>query len=130
MSIFRPAAYKAATAILDRQLFTRTFPLSAARVASKQHISKYRGHLTKSKEVLELSSVSAVCNDPDPVLAAAGGKCILLRPDIKQDEPKSWSPTLREAVAAGELGVVPYQLTLDYKHWTYREFIKHQTLFR
>lgn len=137
--MFRPAAYKTATTVLDRELFTRTFPLSAIRVPNKQHIAKYRHQLLKSREVLELPSVSAVCNDPDPELAAAGRKCIILRPGINQDgedsraagihpqltrkytDPKTWSSVLQEAVQTEEVGLIPFELTLKYKHWTYRK---------
>ena len=33
--------------------------------------------------------------------------------------PATWSPSLQEAVKADELGVVDYELTLDYNYWNY-----------
>jgi hypothetical protein len=39
-------------------------------------------------------------------------------------EPKSWSPSLQEAVKAEELGVVDYDLTLDYNYWNYRTYVE------
>lgn len=36
-------------------------------------------------------------------------------------DPATWSPILQQAVSAKEVGVIPFQLELDYDHWTYLE---------
>lgn len=34
-------------------------------------------------------------------------------------DPTTWSPILQEAVKAQDLGVIPFDLSLDYDHWNY-----------
>lgn len=85
MSLFRPPVQRSATTVLDRSLFSKTIPISAARVADRKLISKCRQQLEKSKDLLRLERSSVVRPDPDFALAASGGKCLLLRPDIKSD---------------------------------------------
>ena len=41
--------------------------------------------------------------------------------------PTTWSPILQEAVKANELGVVDYNLVLDYDYWNYRAHLKPQS---
>lgn len=36
----------------------------------------------------------------------------------------TWTPLIRDAVEKQELGVVPYDLSLDYAHWTYEEVMR------
>jgi hypothetical protein len=38
-------------------------------------------------------------------------------------DPKTWSPILQQAVKAQELGVIPFNLELDYDYWTYRTYV-------
>lgn len=83
MSLFRPPIVRSAGAILDRALFSRTFPLAAARVSSHKDISKFRTRFTESKEILVLERFANVRSDPDVAFASRGGKCILLQPQIK-----------------------------------------------
>ena len=35
-------------------------------------------------------------------------------------DSKTWSEVLQEAVNKEELGVIPYELKLDYDYWNYR----------
>lgn len=83
MSLFRPPIVRSTTAILDRSLFSKTVPISAARIANNKNMSRYRGILQKSKELLQLERLSNITPDPDAALAAKGGKCMLLQPSIK-----------------------------------------------
>ncbi|PQE07037.1 putative MET-10 protein [Rutstroemia sp. NJR-2017a BBW] len=86
MSIFRPPIVRsAASGILDRSLFSKTIPLSAARIANNKNITKCRSQMQKSKELLLLERISNVRPDPDPQLAEKGGKCLLLKPEVKHD---------------------------------------------
>jgi len=39
--------------------------------------------------------------------------------DVRTDE-KTWSETITQLVRAGDLSLMPWQLKLDYNHWTYR----------
>ena len=68
---------------LDRSLFNLSLPISAARVLQKQFISNCRSQLLKSKDLTELERLGPIAQDPDPVLAATGRKCLLLRSDLK-----------------------------------------------
>lgn len=121
--MFRPPILRTASAVLDRSLFTKIFPIAAARVADHKLISPLRTKLDKSKELLRLDRVSAVRDDPDPTFGAKGGKCLLLRPEVKPEDPTTWSLILQQAVEAKELSVVPFELTLDYEYWNYRTYV-------
>jgi tRNA (guanine37-N1)-methyltransferase len=70
--------------VLDRGFFQKTVPISAARVASNQHISQCRRELEKSKDMLDPGTheVRTIVSDPTPELAQQGRKCILLREGI------------------------------------------------
>jgi tRNA (guanine37-N1)-methyltransferase len=70
---------------LDRALFSKTIPIAAARVTDRKQISKCRSQLGKSKELLHLERLAVVRDDPDPILASKGGKCLLLKPKVKPD---------------------------------------------
>lgn len=38
-------------------------------------------------------------------------------------DPTTWSSTLHEAVKGQELGIIPFDLELDYDYWTYRTYV-------
>lgn len=40
-------------------------------------------------------------------------------------DASTWSSSLREAVATEELGVIPFDLQIDYEYWTYRTYVNH-----
>ncbi|KAH7370623.1 guanine-N(1)--methyltransferase-like protein [Rhexocercosporidium sp. MPI-PUGE-AT-0058] len=121
MSLFRPPIVRSASAALDRALFSKTIPIAAARVANLKNLSRFRQQLDKSKELMQLERVMNVRPDPDPVLAEKGGKCLLLKPEVKPEDPSTWSAALREAVKGEDVGVIPYDLKLDYNYWTYHD---------
>lgn len=83
MSLFRPPIVRSATAALDRSLFSKTIPISAARIANPRNIAKTRTLLQKTQELLALERLINVRPDPDASLAAKGGKCLLLKPEVK-----------------------------------------------
>lgn len=83
MSLFRPPIVRSAGAALDRSLFTKKIPVAAARVLDIKNISKYRAQLDKSKDLLKLDRLTNVRPDPDANLASRGGKCLLLKPEVK-----------------------------------------------
>ena len=85
MALFAPPIHRSAAAILDRALFSKNIPIAAARIAQNRDISKCRTMLDKSKELLRLERVTSVRADPDPTIASKGGKCLLLRPEVKPD---------------------------------------------
>ena len=39
-------------------------------------------------------------------------------------DPKTWSDVLQDAVKAEDLGIIPYDLKLEYDYWNYRTFAK------
>src|ERR1700749_5124941 len=67
---------------LDRSFFNLTLPISAARVLQNQYISNCRSQLMRSKDLVNLERLDPIDRDPDPSLAQAGRKCLLLRPDL------------------------------------------------
>lgn len=38
--------------------------------------------------------------------------------------PETWTPLVRDGLEKQELDMVPYDLSLDYAHWTYEEVIR------
>ncbi|KAH7060479.1 Met-10+ like-protein-domain-containing protein [Macrophomina phaseolina] len=121
-AMFRPPVARAMR-VLDRSFFQKTFPISAARIANNKDISLVRKTLEKSKDVLSAPRLQSVQPDPLPELAAKGRKCVLLRPDIKHDDPSTWSPTLAEFQGKEIATVVPYNLHLNYDYWTYDDIL-------
>jgi tRNA (guanine37-N1)-methyltransferase len=89
MSLFRPpvvrSAAVAAAATLDRSLFSKTIPISAARILNVKKISQHRTQLTKTKELLGLERFTNIRPDPDSDRASKGGKCFLLSPQVKPE---------------------------------------------
>jgi tRNA (guanine37-N1)-methyltransferase len=113
-NLFKPSVMRSATAVLDRAAFAKTIPAAAASVSAKNLIMKYRRDLEKSHDLLRIDRIPCIVAHPDQVLAAQGQKCLLLNPNIKPEQPETWSPVLREAVDKAELGVMPYEVQLDY----------------
>ncbi|EAW09394.1 tRNA (guanine) methyltransferase [Aspergillus clavatus NRRL 1] len=119
--MFRPPVNRAMR-VLDRSFFRKTIPLSAATVFQNSDISKVRGELHKSKDLLTLPRLTSIRD----VAEQDGGqvkKALLLREEIKHDEAATWSPTINELVEKGKVGLRPYELTLDYDYWTYADII-------
>ncbi|POS87571.1 hypothetical protein EPUL_000868, partial [Erysiphe pulchra] len=140
----------AANTILDRSLFSRIFAASAARVLDSKDISRYRNELSKTREILKLDRFPNIRPDPDPEVAAQGGKCVVLNPQVKPEggerkrgdregkerikkkrvkklketiDPTTWSPVLAEAVNANKLKVLSYDVKLDYDYWSYMDIM-------
>lgn len=119
--MFRPPFNRAMRAF-DRTFFKKTIPISAARVLDNKNITKCRFDLTRSKDVLGLDRLGVV--RPDPTDHNNGTKCILLRPELRDDGSQwSWSATLDELKEANLIKVVPYDLQLDYDYWNYYDII-------
>ncbi|EME88385.1 uncharacterized protein MYCFIDRAFT_48564 [Pseudocercospora fijiensis CIRAD86] len=116
---------------LDRSFFQRTIALRAARVFQNQNICKVRSALEKSKDALTRERLGSVQPDPDVERAKAGMKCILLRPEVATNEtpvsevvnPTPHSSVVSELAEQGLIAVIPYQLKLDYDHWTYHDIM-------
>ncbi|KAI0996047.1 tRNA (guanine(37)-N1)-methyltransferase [Podosphaera aphanis] len=123
MSLFRPPTVRTAISTLDRSLFSRAIPLAAARIQDPKNISLFRSKFGKTKEILKLDRFLNVRPDPDPEVAARGGKCVILAPEVKPEEPATWSRMLQEAVEAKEVKVLPYNLRLDYDYWDYMDIM-------
>jgi tRNA (guanine37-N1)-methyltransferase len=70
---------------LDRAFFSKTIPISAARVFTNQHISQCRKDLERSSDLLQATRLSSIIQDPDVELAKQGRRCLLLKPEIKHD---------------------------------------------
>lgn len=85
MSLFRPPIVRSASAVLDRSLFSKTIPISAARIANNKLISKYRTAFDQTGDILRLERLVNIQQDPDPALRAKGGKCMLLKPEVKHE---------------------------------------------
>ncbi|KAE8441541.1 hypothetical protein EG329_004849 [Mollisiaceae sp. DMI_Dod_QoI] len=124
MSFLSPPIVRSAGAILERSLFSKTFPITAARITNPKKISEYRSQFEKSRELLRLERLTNVQPDPDPTLASKGTKCLLLSPIVKPEDQSTWSNILKEAVKTEDVNIVPYDLKLDYNYWTYHDIMK------
>ncbi|KAH7399338.1 guanine(37)-N1-methyltransferase [Pyrenochaeta sp. MPI-SDFR-AT-0127] len=107
--------------VLDRTFFKKTIPTSAARIFNNKDISRCRKALTASRDALVNNRLDPIRVDPDSERAQKGGKCLLLRSEVVPNDRTTWSPKLRDLEQDGTLGVVPYQLQLDYDYFTYSE---------
>jgi tRNA (guanine37-N1)-methyltransferase len=119
---------------LDRSLFQKTIPLKAARIFDNKNISRVRGDLERNKVAIFQERLGSVYPDPDPDLAKTGRKCVLLRPEISTAIPdaaaanernalQAHSPVLQDLAKQGLISIVSYNLTLDYKYWTYHDIL-------
>ncbi|KAF2634931.1 guanine(37)-N1-methyltransferase [Massarina eburnea CBS 473.64] len=110
--------------VLDRSFFTKTVPTSVARIFSPKDISRCRKALDRSRETLIRPRIQPVQLDPDPERARDGLKCLVLRPEVLPHDRSTWSPTLQELERDGTLGVVPFELKLDYSNFSYLEIME------
>ncbi|CAJ2501712.1 Uu.00g045650.m01.CDS01 [Anthostomella pinea] len=124
MSPFRPPTIRSALGVLDRSLFSKTVNLAAAAVADKKKIAGWRQKLQQDKTLLAADRVSAVVPHPDQALASQGTKCVLLDPKVRPGAPDTWTALIRDAVQREELGIVPYDLALDYDYWLYEDVMR------
>lgn len=125
MNILRPPVLKPGT-VLNKAAFSKSINLAAATVRDNKNITKIRQNLSKTSELLSLDRVSTVVPDPDACLAAKGRKALLLNPSISAVKPETWGPVISELVKKDEVGIVPYELRLDYDYWTYRDVMTAQ----
>ncbi|KAF2756651.1 guanine methyltransferase Trm5 [Pseudovirgaria hyperparasitica] len=109
---------------LDRAFFKTTVPISAARVHKIQDISEVRSKILKSKDKFVWNRIPSLKPDPDEKHAKAGGKCLLLKPEVKHDDRSTWSPTIKDLENEGTIAVIPYTLDLDYDSWTYDDIMR------
>ncbi|KAI0974274.1 Met-10+ like-protein-domain-containing protein [Xylaria arbuscula] len=123
-SLIRPPTIGHTIGVLDRTLFAKTINLAAAAVADKKKIAQWRQNLQKDQTLLSAERLSSVVPHPDQALASQGIRCLLLNPKVRPGVPDTWTPLLRDAVEKQDLGVVPYDLSLDYSHWTYEEVMR------
>ncbi|KAF2460012.1 guanine methyltransferase Trm5, partial [Lineolata rhizophorae] len=103
---------------LDRSLFRKTVPLSAASIFRNSDISPSRKLLERSKDLFVCPRINTVHREP---VEGSARRCLLLRPEIKHDNAATWSQQLRELVDRGTASLIPYELKLDYSFWTYDE---------
>ena len=85
MSIFRPSVARTVGTVLDRTLFKKTVPIAAARVVDAKNIAKYVKTLQSSRDIINLERLKPTVLDPDSTFAKKGGKCILLKPEVKPE---------------------------------------------
>ncbi|KAI0417520.1 Met-10+ like-protein-domain-containing protein [Xylaria grammica] len=123
-NLIRPPTVRHTIGVLDRALFAKTINLAAAAIADKRSIAQWRQRLQKEKTLLLAERLSSVVPHPDQTLASQGARCLLLDPQVRPGVPDTWTPLLRNAVEKKELGIVPYDLSLDYAHWTYEEVMR------
>jgi tRNA (guanine37-N1)-methyltransferase len=71
--------------VLDRSLFKKTIPSSAARIFNNKNIAKCRKELTASHDTLPNNRFDPIRADPDAERAQKGGKCLVLRPEVVHD---------------------------------------------
>lgn len=122
MALLRPPKLPPSTS-LNKALFSKTLNLAAASVRDNKNLSKLRQALSKNGDILPMERISAIAPDPDTDLAAKGRKCLLLKPSISPKKPETWGPVVSQLVKEDEVGIVPYELKLDYDYWNYRDVL-------
>ncbi|KAB8258402.1 hypothetical protein BDV32DRAFT_139630 [Aspergillus pseudonomiae] len=118
-TMFRPPVNRAMR-VLDRSFFKKTVPLSAATVFKSSDISRVRGQLQKSRDLLAVPRISSV---QDVKVKDEVKKCLLLKEGIKYDDATTWSPTINELVENGAVGIGRYDFELDYDYWPYADIM-------
>ncbi|MCJ1280917.1 tRNA(m(1)G37)methyltransferase [Xylographa opegraphella] len=119
--MFRPPVNHAMR-VLDRAFFRKSVPLAAARVIDDAQISRCRTYL--SKDVLHVDRISCVRSIPGEQSAGQKAcKALLLSPNIRPDDPSTWSSKLLELIEAKKVNITPYELKLSYDTWTYHDIL-------
>lgn len=126
MSLLRPPVLRPCS-VLNKALFAKTINIAAASIRDNKNISKLRKTLESSQDILPLERISHIAPDPNVDLAAKGRKCLLLKPEISAQAPETWGPVIQELVKLDEVGIVPYQLKLDYDYWSYHDVLSSMT---
>ncbi|KAG5922246.1 tRNA(m(1)G37)methyltransferase [Claviceps africana] len=124
MNIFRAPSAARALKTLDRSLYLRSLPTSAACIKESKLLSKYRKQLERTKEILLLDKFDPIAADPDEALASQGRKCLILKPELKASVPETWSDELKDAARAGDVRIVPFELTVGYDMWSYLDVMR------
>jgi tRNA (guanine37-N1)-methyltransferase len=68
--------------VLDRSFFQKVVPTAAARIFNPKDISRCRSELDKSGDALGTNRIMPIRPDPSEQRAKAGGKCMVLRPEV------------------------------------------------
>ncbi|MCJ1434717.1 tRNA(m(1)G37)methyltransferase [Xylographa pallens] len=119
--MFRPPVNHAMR-VLDRAFFRKTVPLAAARVIEDDQISRCRTSL--GQDILHIDRISCVRSFPDDNSGEQWGrKALLLSPNIRPDDPSTWSSKLLELIEAKKVTITPYELNLSYDTWTYHDIL-------
>ncbi|MCJ1246188.1 tRNA(m(1)G37)methyltransferase [Trapelia coarctata] len=107
---------------LDRSFFRRTIPLAAARVYENAEISRCRADL--GRDLLQLERVKPIRSDPEDANDKKNArKILLLRPDIRPQDPSTWTSKLQQLIQENKVAITPYQLELNYDIWTYYDIM-------
>ncbi|KAA8902483.1 guanine(37)-N1-methyltransferase [Sphaerosporella brunnea] len=115
-SLFLPPVQRSMR-VLDRSLFKKTIPTSAARVFNPRDISRVQKEC--SADLLRIKRVQLMPEDPEN----KPKKLILFRPEVKHDDISTASPATQELIHSKVMELVPYTLHMDYSHWNYDEII-------
>lgn len=105
---------------LDRSFFRKVVPTSAATILDPRQISKVRSVLLHSRELLHVTGIRPVRDDPtEPSL-----KCLMLKPEVRADQSESWSQQLSQLVDENVVRIRPYELELTYDNWTLHNILE------
>ncbi|KAI2629044.1 Met-10+ like-protein-domain-containing protein [Xylaria nigripes] len=122
--LFRPPNVSHTIGVLNRALFAKTVKLAAAAVADKKQIAQWRKKLEQEKTLLSVERLTVVVPHPDHLLAEEGVRCLLLDPKVLPGVPDTWTSLLRDGVEKKELGILPYDMSLDYSYWSYEDVMR------
>lgn len=84
--MFRPPVNRAMR-VLDRSFFKTKPTISAAKVFDVKKLSKVRGELTRSRDILNVRQLAPIqsISATENAAQSADTKCILLQPEIRHD---------------------------------------------
>jgi tRNA (guanine37-N1)-methyltransferase len=100
--------------ILDRDFFQKTIPVTAASIVEKRKISEFKKQLEQSDGALK-----TIHSDP----TGSSAKCVLLKPDVRKDDPSTWSPYLKGLIDAKQVLLRDFNLRITYEDFTMQQIL-------
>ena len=108
--------------VLDRSLFQKTIRTVSAVIHDKTRISQIKSDLWD--DALQFSTRTII----SPIQPARGyeigKKCMILKPNIKKEDPSTWSPKLTELIGSRQVDLEPWSKSLSYDDWHYTDIMK------
>ncbi|KAL0633889.1 tRNA(m(1)G37)methyltransferase [Maublancomyces gigas] len=107
---------------LDRSLFQKTFPITAAHVFDERNIKKVLEGC--KSDILRSGNATVRLVVTEQEKGSRKKVLVRMKPDVKHDDFSTVSEETRELIHSRILELVPHNLHMGYKDWTYNELIE------